>query len=245
MITNNQDSMNCVSTEKSSPDSTSFFERLKKEVQEGSDASLDPVNAGLPDHFIRTTTIYSPWYTRTCPVCKLKFRENDNVRICPFCKQAYHDDDQYSLHCWQKHFANDNVCKKEGTDPILGIKRKGCKFKPTDAFNDQDNIRQQEHFSGRIEKVSEQFLLGLESMWKPFGNSQIIEVKPDDPMIGQKCPWCRFSIRVGDRVVKCPCNNCNTYFHNDIFRHLECWNDWNGTKGNDFCPTTGAKIDSL
>ena len=70
-----------------------------------------------------------------------------------------------------------------------------------------------------------------------------LEVKQGDPIVGRKCPWCRFMIRAGDRVVKCPCGKCSAYFHNDIFRHLTCWNDWNDSKGNDYCPITGARIE--
>ncbi|ETR70570.1 MAG: hypothetical protein OMM_03150 [Candidatus Magnetoglobus multicellularis str. Araruama] len=222
-------------------DSKSFFENLKKEIEEGNDDSMDPVNASLSPDYPRITTIYSKWYTRTCLVCGLKFRENDIVRLCPKCNKAYHDDDQYNLHCWQKHFANKNVCTKPGYDLIDEVYRSGCSYELPDSFDNQQKI---ENESERIERVSEQFLQGLKSMWKAFGDKNVIEVKAADThIIGLKCPWCRFSIRIGDRVVKCPCNKCNTYFHNDIFRHLECWNDWNGTKGNDFCPTSGAKIE--
>ncbi|HEY4389505.1 MAG TPA: hypothetical protein VGN34_34120, partial [Ktedonobacteraceae bacterium] len=61
------------------------------------------------------------------------------------------------------------------------------------------------------------------------------------PAERHKCPWCRFRVRVGDWVVACPCqSNCGTYFHQDVFRHLTCWNEWNGVTGHNFCPTTGA-----
>lgn len=61
-------------------------------------------------------------------------------------------------------------------------------------------------------------------------------------MIGHKCPWCRFHIRIGDCVVQCPCGNCNTWFHDDLYRHLTCWNAWHGPQGNKYCPVTGAQI---
>jgi hypothetical protein len=44
-------------------------------------------------------------------------------------------------------------------------------------------------------------------------------------------------------VVRCPCGQCDTYFHDDVFRHLTCWDEWNGSRGHDYCPTTGAKIE--
>src|SRR5262245_62056160 len=50
--------------------------RLRQEIEGGIAASRDPVNASLPELAARLTTIYSPWYTRTCPECKDKFRED-------------------------------------------------------------------------------------------------------------------------------------------------------------------------
>ena len=220
------------------------YEKLKEELMAGVEASKDPINAGLPKHFPRITTIYSPWYTRTCPVCGLKFRENDRVRLCPKCDRAYHDDDQFNLHCWHTHFANGNECTTGGNSHFYNKDHPGCSYKWPDKADVHAPSQQTDLISSvRIEQVSTQFLKGLQSTWHAFGNKDVIEVKATDKIIGFKCPWCRFSIRVGDRVVKCPCGNCNTYFHNDIFRHLECWNDWNGTQGNDFCPTSGAKIE--
>jgi len=58
----------------------------------------------------------------------------------------------------------------------------------------------------------------------------------------QKCPECGYKFREGDRVVACPCG-CGAYFHDDIHRHLTCWNDWNGPKGRDYCTISGKRID--
>ncbi len=214
--------------------------RLRQEIKAGIAASRDPENAGLPDLAARTTTIYSPWYTRTCPECKLKFREDDRVRLCPVCEQAYHDDHQYKLYCWQTHFANGAVCKKGGYDPIAEVNKPGCNYQWLGTFPDETGREIQQ--SRRVVQVTAQFLYGLEKIWTPFGEEAVREVKQDDPIVGHKCPWCRFYIRPGDRVVKCPCGQCNTYFHDDIFRHLTCWNDWNGSKGHNYCPTTGVRI---
>lgn len=220
-----------------------FKEMIRQELELGASAAKDPDNAGLPDLAPRTTTIYSPWYTRICPECKLKFREEDRVRICPSCGQAYHDDHQYNLHCWQKHFANNGICKKADRDPITGEARSGCRYQWPGIFPDEKSDQDPKTIIyQRTHQVSTLFLRGLEQVWSPFGNEKVMEVTLDDPIIGHKCPWCRFMIRSGDRVVKCPCGQCNTYFHNDIFRHLTCWNDWNSGRGNDYCPTTGAKI---
>ena len=217
--------------------------QLRQEIEAGIAASRDPENAALPALYARITTLYSPWYTRTCPECTLKFREGDRVRLCPTCGQAYHDDDQYHLHCWEAHFINGKVCKPNRYDPIAEVNRPGCEYRWPGTFPDarpgeRDHARQ----SRRIRHISQHFLQGLETIWTPFGKESIYEVKPGDSMIGHKCPWCRFMIRVGDHVVKCPCGKCETYFHDDIFRHLTCWNDWNGTRGHDYCPTTGARI---
>lgn len=220
--------------------------RLREEVQVGIQASRDPKNAGLPDLYPRQTTMYSPWYTRTCPECKHRFREGDRVRICPKCGRAYHDDDQYQLHCWQDHFADGNVCRERGIDPITDQPREGCDYTWSGTFPDEGQDEQTPSPASpaqRIPHVTEQFLSGLEIFWTPFGEENVLEVPQGSPIVGHECPWCRFQIRAGDRVVKCPCGKCNTYFHNDIFRHLACWNEWNGSDGNDYCPTTSAKIE--
>jgi hypothetical protein len=219
--------------------------RLYEEIKAGIAASRDPTNAGLPDPTTRkTTTIYSHWYTRTCPECKHKFREGDRVRLCPQCEQAYHDDDQYHLYCWQKHFANDSVCRKERYDPIAEVKRKGCDYRWSGTFPDEsEDVGEEALPARRVAEVTGQFLHGLENVWSPFGEEAVFEVEAGSPIVGHNCPWCRFQIRAGDRVVKCPCGKCDTYFHDDIFRHLTCWDDWNGSRGNDYCPTTGARIE--
>lgn len=218
--------------------------RLRGEIQAGIAASRDPANADLPDLFARTTTMYSPWYTRTCPDCRHKFREGDRVRLCPECGQAYHDDDQYNLHCWQDHFANGSVCREKRYDPIAEVWREGCSYRWPGTFPNQDEKNAGDASSARrVAEITGQFLQGLENVWTPFGEQAVREMSPDSPIVGRKCPWCRFRIRAGDRVVKCPCGDCDTFFHDDIFRHLTCWDKWNGSQGNDYCPTTGAKID--
>lgn len=222
---------------------SSLTNLLRTEIDAGIAASKDPENTGLADLADRITTMYSPWYTRTCPQCKLRFREEDRVRLCPQCGQAYHEDAQYQLHCWQTHFANGEVCKKGGCDAFTERDQPGCDYQWNGTFpEDNRNTAQQHRQSQRIIQVSSQFLHGLQAIWTPFGEEAIYEVKSGDRIIGYRCPWCRFLIRAGDHVVKCPCGNCETYFHDDIFRHLTCWNDWNGTRGHDYCPTTGARI---
>jgi uncharacterized C2H2 Zn-finger protein len=220
--------------------------RLREEMSAGLAASLDPENAGLPPLYRHETTIYSPWYTRACPECKHKFREGDTVRLCPRCGRVYHDDDQYQLHCWEEHFAEDGVCRKARIDPITGVPQEGCDYTWSGQFPEEGREAAEgpaTRPTRRVARVTKQFLRGLEAFWTPFGEENVLEVSPDSPIVGHECPWCRFQIRAGDRVVKCPCGQCNTYFHDDVFRHLTCWDEWNGSQGHDYCPTTGAKIE--
>ncbi len=219
--------------------------RIADEIEAGIASSQDPENAGMPDLSPRNTHRYSPWYTRTCPQCKLKFREDDQVRLCPQCDQAYHDDEQYNLRCWGRHFAKGRVCKEDRTDPITDIYRKGCDYRQSGRLPDQnDDERPDVSAFRRVEPVGAQFLSGLENIWTPYGQEKLVVVNEDDTMVGLKCPWCRFFIRAGDHAVKCPCGKCNTWFHMDIYRHLTCWNEWNGARGHDHCPTTGVLIEN-
>lgn len=218
--------------------------RIRVEIDAGISESRDPQNAGLPDLYRRTTTMYSPWYTRACPECKHNFREGDRVLLCPRCGQAYHDDDRYNLHCWQEHFADGKVCKKDRYDHIAERQLKGCDYVWSGKLPEEEKAGGDEtQPTRRIARVTSQFLQGLERLWKPFGEETVKEIEEGSPIVGHKCPWCRFQIRAGDRVVKCPCGDCETYFHDDIFRHLTCWDDWNGSQGNNYCPTTGARIE--
>jgi hypothetical protein len=220
--------------------------RLRDEIEAGLAASEDPKNAGLPDLYLRQTTMYSLWYTRTCPECKHKFREGDMVRICPRCGRVYHDDDQHQLHCWQEHFAAGGACQEVGIDPITDQPRVTCDYTWPGDFPDESQAGRETApptSTQRIPYVTEQFMNGLETFWTPYGEENVLEVPRGSQIVGHECPWCRFQIRAGDRVVKCPCGKCNTYFHNDIFRHLTCWNEWHGSEGNDYCPTTSAKIE--
>ena len=211
-------------------------------------SSRDPVNAFLPDLHPRTTTIYSPWYTRTCLVCGQKFREGDRVRLCPGvegkpCGQPYHDDSRYDLHCWRERFKSGQVCKKSGFDRFADRHVEGCRFTWSgDLSESGQSTEQTKPESERRGLLIRQFEGGLKSVWHAFGEREVLLAKPGDSFIGHNCPWCRFQIRAGDHIVKCPCGKCETYFHDDIYRHLECWNAWNGSKGLSFCPTTGARI---
>jgi len=240
------------------PKKNPLKQRMIQEIELGKKDAQDPENATLDELYIRKTSIYSPWFQMQCPECEFQFRENDRVRLCPSCGQAYHDDSQFHLHCWHQHFKENNVCKKSGGRSRVMMKKKkrkkskpqssqkhmqGCGYQWNGILPDSEleNSRHLEEKQPMAVMVN-QFMQGLETMWSPFGDHQVIIVKSGDHMIGNQCPICRYKIRVGDRVIKCPCGKCETYFHDDLFRHLTCWNDWNGSEGNNFCPTTGEEI---
>jgi len=214
---------------------------LHKELTIGLEMADDPINANLPDLNIRTTSIYSPWYAQVCSVCFFKFREGDKVRVCPKCKKVYHSDDQYQLYCWEEHFANGHICTKGQKDRFSDLEIPTCDFclseKMKEKKSGESNTIQKNDVSTDTIMVK-QFVTGLEKIWRPFDEQAIEKIEPGSPIVGRDCPWCRFKIRAGDWAVKCPCG-CGTYFHQDIFRHLNCWNGWNGIEGNDHCPNTG------
>lgn len=217
--------------------------QLRAEIDLGVAMAADPANANLPDLALRVTSVNSPWFTRTCRVCHHKFREGDQVRICPQCGQAYHDDNQYGLHCWQKKFAAGHVCKEGGIDRFSGQQMRRCDFTWSGTLPDEVSSTEAVATIDSTppdldEALVNQFVTGVEKVWRPFGEQPVIKVKPGSALVGRICPWCRFQVRASDWVVACPCG-CGTYFHQDVFRHLTCWNEWNGVEGNDFCPTTG------
>jgi len=221
----------------------------------GISLAADPDNAKLPELAIRATTMNSPWHARTCKVCKNKFREGDQVRVCPGscggkCGEPYHDDHQYGLHCWQKHFGSDGgkQCSEGGKDRFSesGRDAPACPYTWDGHLPDEPPTKGSsgQGPSPRIqpaEPMVSQFVSGVEAVWRPFGSQRVRKVSFGSSLVGRNCPWCRFRVRAGDSVVECPCEiDCGTYFHQDVFRHLTCWNEWNGVAGNDYCPTTGA-----
>lgn len=225
-------------------------QQIEAEVELGIALSADPTNANLPDLALRITTVNSPWFGHTCPMCKDKFRDGDQVRLCPNCGDAFHDDNQYDLHCWQKKFAHGAICKEGGPDRFNenGSDLPRCEFSypsPTDVETSipspEKALENAPSYSSPAALLVKQFVRGIETTWRPFGEQQSIKVVKGSRALGHWCPWCRNRVRVGDWVVACPCgSNCGTYFHQDVFRHLTCWNVWNGVEGKDYCPTTGA-----
>lgn len=214
-----------------------FAAHLREEMDIGQKMAADPTNANLPDLALRITSLHSTWFMRTCRVCQNKFREGDLVRLCPRCNQAYHDDSQFNLSCWQKHFSNGKICTEGGVDRFSKQPITPCAYQWNGRLPDTPNTPTSAEASPSPQTVN-QFVAGLRLAWRPFGKREIHKVQIGDPIISRKCPWCRLHIRVGDWVVACPCG-CGTYFHEDIFRHLTCWNEWNGVEGHKHCPNTG------
>lgn len=216
---------------------------LGLEADLGIAMAADPLNANLPDLHLRVTSLNSAWFARTCKECKDTFREGDQVRLCPKCGEPFHDDGQFSLHCWQQHFAGGKPCKEKG-DPRFGATT-ACDFRRSEPLADTAGVAaaaagQGPHSAPPVGLVR-QFLSGLESVWRPFGEQQTIRIVAGTTLVGRTCPWCRSRVRAGEYAVACPCG-CGTYFHQDVFRRLTCWNEWHRKEGNDYCPNTGRRL---
>lgn len=214
---------------------------LAGELDRGIALAADPVNASLGALVLRVTSIQSRWFARTCRGCFDKFREGDQVRLCPVCHEAYHDDPQYALNCWRAHFREGRMCRPTG-DARFAC-GPPCLYVWDGRFPDDTSVAAGSSIRPMPPPLPllELFLGGLESVWQPFRMRKPIKVAPASGLIGRPCPWCRFRVRSGDSLVACPCG-CGTYFHQDIFRRLECWNAWNGARGLDYCPNTGRRF---
>lgn len=226
---------------------TGLSRQLRAEFEQGISMSADPENANLPVTAIRVTTIHSRWYMLTCKVCRDRYREADRVRLCPACGEPYHDDDQYDLHCWQTHFVSGKNClglipSAEGSSGELTAP---CPFRGEVIASDQPAALPVALTAASLPSTPSgdlvrQFVGGVETAWRPYGERESQKVASGSHLIGRRCPWCRFRIRAGDWVVACPCgSNCGTYFHQDVSRHLTCWNEWYGRSEEHFCPNTG------
>jgi hypothetical protein len=212
---------------------------LRSEVEVGMAMARDPLNAGKPPLAQRVTTMYSQWYGKVCKVCSFRFREGDVVRLCPKCSEPYHDDARYRLVCWAKHFANGQPCRKPGHDRFHDRQIPGCDFCCPELPPDPATVgdKHEPASATAAEGTVQQFVSGLSRVWQPFGDVTCQRVTAGHEAHGRVCPWCRFELRLGDQVVPCPCG-CGAYSHQDIYRHLTCWNNWHGVEGNNFCPIT-------
>lgn len=213
-------------------------ELLRDEMLAGIEMASDPLNAGLALLLRRQTTLESAWFAASCGYCHLKVREGDWVRVCPDCGQAYHDDERYEFDCWRRKVATGEVCKVGGVDEFdEDVVEPSCDYVWPRSLLDEPLEKEQQSEQAPSERFMRYFLGGLSKVELSFGNQSMIKVPRDSVLRGRPCPYCRYSIRIGDWVVECPCG-CGTYFHQDLFRHLSCWNDWNGSKGKTHCLNT-------
>jgi hypothetical protein len=176
----------------------------------------DPQNAHLLDdpHAPRVTTIYSAWYRTVCALCRHTFREEDRVLPHPTRKGSMVHEDPHMALCCWSRLLGQHV----------------------DAA----------YLSTIHAQVRAQFLQGLNTHWHPDPHVQQIIVEPESPFIRRRCPVCRHTIRIGDTVVVCPCgrDGCHGVFHQDITRHLTCWDTWSRGGNRPYCAFTGAPFQS-
>lgn len=190
-------------------------DELRCQLRKGIDMARDPRNAHIHDpHEPRVTTLYSPWLLQMCLRCRHTFRIDDWVLPDPYTPDRM-------LH----------------EDPRTGL---FCHSRvigqaPLHPQNVPVNMA-----------LRQQFLRGLETSWHLAGTMQLIVVQPKSPSIGKKCPICRHTVRTGDTVVRCPCGRpeCMGVFHQDVQRHLTCWDTWSVGMGRRYCAFTGAMIES-
>lgn len=210
---------------------------LRLEIDKGIEMATDPANINLPELAQRITTKNSPWFMEHCPTCRNLFRIDDRVRLCPICEEAYHDDPQFELNCWHQKYGEQQPCGNWLDDELGSNNMQCCDY----VWEGQLPIEQTETAATPeimpSQTTMQQFVGGVRTIWQPFSGQPVLKVNSQDVMVGRKCPWCRFNIRVGDWVIACPCG-CGTYFHEDVFRHLTCWNEWNGAQGKRYCPNT-------
>ncbi len=222
-----------------------LIRNLRDEIERGLTLASDPVNANLTALALRGTTIYSPWFVCTCKVCRFKFRVGDLVRLCPKCKEPYHADEHSGLDCWQRHFAPGHICSEGGKDRFGedNAVKPSCDFIWDGKLAGQGPPQADATPSNPSPHAAlvTHFIGGLEAAWRPFGGVETINALPGSESVGRRCPICRFLIRAGDWVVACPCK-CGTYIHQDVFRQLTCWNEWNGVQGKNFCPNIGSPL---
>ena len=215
---------------KNQDDQEKFASAIRKEFNKGEKSARDPINANLPLLALHKTTLYSKWLAQVCPKCDFLFREGDRVRICPKCQQVFHDDpDRKELSCWQNQF--------DGPGSVCEC---GQGFVWNGYLPDEQKTETNQRGNEFSAEIYQEILDGLSSEWVIPGKLKVLLAKEGDGAVGHICPFCAFKIRPGDRYVRC--EDCKkAYFHNDIFRHLVCWNEWKSYKGRDYCPISNEK----
>ena len=220
---------------KEKPRSQKSFSELEKklltEFEKGEFSARDPENADLPDGAPRKTTIYADWLIDDCENCDHPFRLGDMVKVCPSCNSAFHEDDRFPLLCWTE------VSKSEGECPSCGTS-----WTKEENKSDEDKEGTRESYA----EVAKIFTSGMLDTWKAFGDVPVRRAEKGDSVIGKNCPMCDYQIRRGDHYVTSFCKGkCKVYIHNDIFRNLTCWNNWQGMQGKRHCFISGGDCELL
>ncbi len=189
-------------------------DELQVMFEHGIRMARDPRNGNIQDgQKSRVTTIYSHWLLQTCRVCHHSFRKDDYVRPEPTQLQAN----------WQRMLHED-----PHTSLLCWSKAQGFTQIPSTSVSLDATLQ-----------VA--FLRGLRVSWNPTTDVVTELVQARSRLILRRCPICRHTVRPGDEVVRCPCGrNCGGVFHQDLTRHLTCWDTWNRGSHHRYCAFTGA-----
>jgi hypothetical protein len=195
----------------------SSTDALKQAMLDGIEIARDPLNARItvPEES-RITTMYSFWYVQVCRVCLHTFREGDLVRPDPRYPRTL-DQPGKMLH----------------EDPRYGL---FCWSRATSHAPEKVPVP-----ARCSQEISEAFLRGLHKHWHAAGSTPTELVTSDSPLVGRICPVCRHTVCPGDQVMQCPCAfDCGMVFHQDIARHMTCWDTWYRVGRRNYCALTNT-----
>lgn len=185
---------------------------LRQAFVEGLVMARDPRNAGITDDHTPRVTTIYSAWYRTA---------------CSVCHHTFREDDRVVPHPQQPS----GMIHK---DPAAGL----CCW--SRLHGHRPNVPKH---TAATTAIRDAFLQGLHTHWNPDDHVQCLTVEPRSPLIGKRCPICRHTVRPGDRVVRCPCGRaCGGVFHQDISRHLTCWDTWNRSTRRHYCAFTGAPL---
>ncbi len=185
---------------------------IRADFMHGMTMARDPQNAGIHD----------PYTPRTTSMYSPWYRN-----ICRVCRHTFRENDLVLPHPTLPG-------RMLHADPQAGLV---CwsRF--------QGHPVRTAHRQTMPEPIRDQFLRGLHAHWHPADYQQCLVVEPGARLVGRQCPICRHSIRPGDSVVLCPCgHDCGGVFHQDITRHLTCWDTWSRSAQRSYCAFTGAPL---
>jgi hypothetical protein len=196
---------------------------LEQAIKRGFKLARDPQNALIRDpHTPRTTTIYSEWYRDVCPICHHTFREDDLV--------LPHPDPPASRSSRRRRIT---MVHEDHRSAL-------CCWSALHGHIADQVITPETHTQMRAA-----FLDGLHTHWHPDENLQTVVVAAGSRFVRLDCPICRHTVRAGDTVVLCPCGRCGGVFHQDITRHLTCWDTWSLSGHRTYCAFTGVAVPTV